>query len=216
MRDIAIAGDLVGGVDHDDTLAEIVGEHPGDLAEQGRLPDAGAAEQQDALPGLHHVADDLHGPVHRTTDAKRETDDLPGAVTDRADAVERALDARAVVPTELTDPGDDVGDVFRGHLALGERLLATGEACLGPAAEIHDDLEQTFERFKASHPLTHVRRQAAKQILEVVRGQPFTSHPHRPVVSERIRGRPLALAPPQHRADRLRPVRRTSGWRLQS
>jgi len=80
------------------------GQHPRDLAQEGRLPDAGPAQEQDALPGLHDVADDLHGPVHRPADPQRQADDLAGAIPQRADPVERALDAGAVIAAELPDP----------------------------------------------------------------------------------------------------------------
>ena len=55
MRDVAVAGDLVRGVDDDDALAEVVGEDAGGLAQHRRLADAGPAHDQDRLPALDEV-----------------------------------------------------------------------------------------------------------------------------------------------------------------
>ena len=42
VRDVAVAGDLVGGVDDDDALAQVVGQDAGGLAQHRRLADARA------------------------------------------------------------------------------------------------------------------------------------------------------------------------------
>ena len=80
MRDVAVAGDLVRGVDHDDALPQIVGEHARDLAQHRGLADTGTPEEQHAAAGLDDVAQDLDGAVHGASDAEREADDLAGAV----------------------------------------------------------------------------------------------------------------------------------------
>jgi hypothetical protein len=103
MRDVAVTGDLVRGIDDDDALREVVREDARDLAQHRRLPDSGTAEQQDAAPRLDDVADDLDRPVDGATNAEREPNDLPRAVPQRADAVERSLDAGAIVAAELPD-----------------------------------------------------------------------------------------------------------------
>src|SRR5439155_11482207 len=110
VRDVAVARDLVGGVDDDDALAELLGEDAGDLAALGRLADAGLAEHQDALAGLDDVAHDVDGAEDRAADATGEADDAPGAVADRRDTVQGAFDAGAVILPELADAGDDVLD----------------------------------------------------------------------------------------------------------
>src|SRR5437762_3380203 len=130
MGDVAISSDLVRRVHDHDALAELVREDARDFSEQGRLAHARPAEQKDALPRLDHVADDLHRPVDRATDAEREPNDLARAIPQRADAVERPLDAGTVVAAELADVTDDVGKVLGAHLVVGEGLLAAGEACL--------------------------------------------------------------------------------------
>jgi hypothetical protein len=130
MGNVAVACDLVRGVDDHDALSHLVGEDARDLAEQRGLADAGTAKQQDAATGFDDIPDDLHRPVDRAADAEGEPDDFAGTVAERRDAVQRPLDSRAVVAAELPDVADDVGEVLRRDLALRERLLAPGEARL--------------------------------------------------------------------------------------
>ena len=47
VRDVAVAGDLVGGVDDDDALVEVVGQDARGLAQHRRLADAGTAHDED-------------------------------------------------------------------------------------------------------------------------------------------------------------------------
>src|SRR5437899_567884 len=130
--------------------------------------DAGPAEKQNAAARLDDVADDLHRPVHRAADAQREADDLARAVTKRADAVERALDAGAIVATELPDVADHVREVLGGDLPPCERLLASSESRLGQPPEVHHDLKKTFKPFQRAHPLCDIRGKAAKERFELV------------------------------------------------
>src|SRR5437762_12111660 len=88
MRNVAVASDLVRGVDDDDALPHLVREHARDLAKERGLADARTAEEQDAPSGFDDVAYDLHRPVTRPPDAQRETYDLARAVAKRAHAVE--------------------------------------------------------------------------------------------------------------------------------
>ena len=111
MRNVAVAGDFVRGVDDDDALA-IFGKHARALAQHRRLADARAAEQTDRLPAAQHVEQDVDRAVNRAPDAARKTDDLAGAVANRADAVQRLLDAGAIIGAERRDARADVRDVF--------------------------------------------------------------------------------------------------------
>ena len=142
VRDVAVAGDLVGGVDDHDALAHVVGQDAGRLAQHRRLADARPAHDQDRLPGLDEVVDDLDRAVDRAPDAAGQPDDLAGPVADRADAVERPLDAGAVVVAEQADVLDDEGDVGLDDLAVEQADLRVREAGLGAAAEVHDDLDE--------------------------------------------------------------------------
>ena len=121
MRDVAVAGDLVAGVDDHDPLAHVVGQDAGRLAQHRRLADARPAHDQDRLPGLDEVVDDLDRAVDGPPDPAGQPDDLAVAVADGADAVERPLDAGAVVVAERPDVLDDEGDVGLADLAIEQR-----------------------------------------------------------------------------------------------
>ena len=168
VRDVAVAGDLVGRVDHDHALALLVGEHAGGLAEHRRLADAGPAHDQDRLPGLHEVRDDLDRPVDRAPDPAGQAHDLAAPVADRADAVERALDAGAVVVPEHPDVVDDVRDVRLRDLALEEGHLARRVAGLGLAAQVEDDLDQRLPVGQGVDRLHDLRRQRREEDVEIV------------------------------------------------
>jgi hypothetical protein len=168
VRDVAIPGDLVGRVDDHDPLAEVVGEDPGRLTEHRRLADPGAAHDQDRLPGLHEVRDDLDGAVHGAPDPARQPDDLAAAIADRADAVERPLDAGAVVVAEQADVLHDEGDVGVVDLAIEEHHLRIGEAALRPAPEVHDDLDQRLAILERVHGIDDLGWERREQSVEVV------------------------------------------------
>ena len=170
VRDVAVARDLVGRVHDHDALALLVGEDAGGLAEHGGLADAGPAHDQDRLPGLHEVRDDLDRPVDGATDAAGEADDLPAAVADRADPVERALDAGAVVVAEAPDVLHHVRDVGVGDLTLEERDLARRIAGLGLPAEVEDDLDQGRAVGQGRDRLDDLRRQRREEDVEIVGG----------------------------------------------
>ena len=142
MRDVAVAGDLIGGVDHDDPLAEVVGQDARGLAQHRGLADAGPTHDEDRLPGLHEVVDDLDRPVDSATDPARQPDDLALPIADGADPVEGPLDTGTVVVAERPDVVDDERDIGLVDLAVQQHHLRIGEACLRPATQVHDDLDQ--------------------------------------------------------------------------
>jgi hypothetical protein len=172
VRDVAVAGDLVGGVDHHDALAQVVGQDAGRLAQHGGLADARASHDQDALPGLHEVIDDLDGAVHGPPDAAGQPDDLAGPVPDRADPVERPLDACAVVVPEQADVLHHVGDVRLGDLALQERHLAVGEPRLRPPPKVDHDLDEVLLRAGAPPGGPPGRRSIRADGVQGSRGPP--------------------------------------------
>ena len=105
VRDVAVAGDLVRGVDDHHAPLQIVGQDPRQLAEHRRLADAGAAEEQDAPPVLRQVLDAPGRAGDRAPDAAGQPDDRSAAVADRRDAVERPrMPARLSSPNSETDP----------------------------------------------------------------------------------------------------------------
>jgi hypothetical protein len=168
VRDVAVAGDLVGGVDHDHALAQVIGLHAGDLAQHGRLAHARPPQQQDAAPVLDDVADDVDRPEHGPPDPAGEAHHLAGPVADGADPMQGALDPGPVVVAEGTDVIDDVGDIGLGHLAGEQLLLAMNEARLGAAAQVEHHLQQVGARRERAEPLHDLIGQRGHQGVEVV------------------------------------------------
>ena len=175
VRDVAVAGDLVAGVDHDHALAEVVGEDARHLAQHRRLADAGAPQQHDALPALDDVADDVDRPEDGPPDAAGEPHHLAGPVADGADPMQRALDPGPVVVAEGADVLDHVGDVGLDDLALEQHLLAVGEARLGAPPEVEHHLEQVGAVREAAQARHDLRRQGRQQGVEVV-GRRLSGH----------------------------------------
>ena len=163
MGDVAVACNLVRGVDHDD-----VGQHARGFAEHGGLADAWPAHDQDRLTGLDEVLDDLDRAVDRAPDPAGQADDLAAPIADGADAMQGALDAGAVVVAKRADVLDHIGDVAIRHLAFEEDHLAVGKARLGWAAQIQDDLDQGFLVGQLMDRLDDVGRQGSKEDSEVV------------------------------------------------
>ena len=169
VRDVAVAGDLVRRVDDDDPLAEVVGEDAGGLAEHRRLADARPAHDQDRLPGLDEVVDDLDRPVDRPPDPAGQPDDLAVPVADRADPVERPLDARPgcrrrSVPMWSTTWAMSASSISRSRSVD----LAVREARLRPAAEVEDDLDQRLLVGQRVDGVDDLRRQGGQERVEVV------------------------------------------------
>ena len=157
------------GVDHDDPLAEIVGEDPGGLAQHRRLADAGPAHDQDRLPALDEVVDDLDRSVDGPPDPACQADDLAGPIANRADPVQGPLDPGPIVVTERPDVIDDVGDVGLGDLAVEEHHLAIREARLRPPTQVEDDLDQRLllgESVDGRHDLGRQRREQRVQVVD--------------------------------------------------
>ena len=168
VRDVAVARDLVRRIDDHHALREVVREYSRDLAEHRRLAYAGSTEKQDASPRLDDVADDLDGAVDGAADAERQTDDLPRAIPQRADAMQSALDARAVVAAELPDVRDDIREILGGHFALRQHLFTAHEARFRETTEIHHDLEETLESVQRAHALRKIGWKSPEQRLELV------------------------------------------------
>ena len=103
----------------------------------------GPAHDQDRLPGLDEVVDDLDRAEDGAPDPAGQPDDLAVAVADRADPVERPLDAGAVVVAERADVLDDVARCRpRRSRARGGVTSPIGEARLRAAAEVDHDLDE--------------------------------------------------------------------------
>ena len=167
VGDVAVTGDLVGGVDDDDAAVVLVGEDAGDLAEHRGLADAGASQQEDAAAGLGEVVDDLDGAEDGPSDARGEADDFALAVADGGDAVEGALDAGAVILAEVADALGDELEVVGGDVAALDHHLAVEETGGGGTAEVEDDFEQLVEVVLGAQGQGHPRRQHREELLQL-------------------------------------------------
>ena len=83
--------------------------------------------------------------------------------------MERPLNARAVVVAERADVIDHVLDVFLGHLAIQQDLLAAfAETCFGRAAKVHHDLDQVTLGGQSAQPIGDLGRNCHEQGLQIV------------------------------------------------
>ena len=144
VRDVAVAGDLVGGVHNDDALFELVGQHPRHFAQLGGLAASGLAQHQDGLAGLDHVPDNINGPVNGPPDAASQADDAALTIADGRDAVQSTLDAGPIVLAERADARGHEVNVLGGDRRVFAQPhgTAVGEARLSRAPEVHDDLDE--------------------------------------------------------------------------
>ena len=70
------------------------------------------------------IAQNLNGAEHRTTDAAGEAHDSIRSIANCRDAMQGALNAGAIVATEVADARDYPVQVFVGHLAVEQRYVA--------------------------------------------------------------------------------------------
>jgi hypothetical protein len=110
--DIAIARDLVRGVDDHNSFPKVVCEDTCDLAQERRLTDARLAEQQHALAFFDEILNDIDCSEDRASNAACHPDDMACPVAHGGDTVEGALDAGAIILTEIPDACDDVVEVL--------------------------------------------------------------------------------------------------------
>ena len=82
VRNVAVAGDLIGRVNDHHPLVQLVGKHAGGFPQERGLSNAGATEEQHALAGLDEVAHDGDGAEDSAADPAGESDDLAGAIAD--------------------------------------------------------------------------------------------------------------------------------------
>src|SRR5690606_22851989 len=171
VRDIPVTTDLIARVDDYDALPPVVGQHPRHLAQDRRLADTRTPEQQDALAGLDQVLNDRQRAEDCAPDAAGQADDLPGAIANRRDAMQRALDPGAVVASEAPDALGDVGDILARHLTVGQGDLTLPEAGLWNASQVEHELNEVGQRIGFSgfvQRALQVGRQDGDQFVEVV------------------------------------------------
>ena len=120
MGDVAVTGDLVGGVHDDDALALVAPARGRTSRSMVVLPMPGGPSSRMLRPGLDEVVDDVDGAVHRPADAAGEARRCaPARLRIARDAVQGALDPGAVVIAEVADALDHVLDVRVGRPAPG-------------------------------------------------------------------------------------------------
>ena len=79
--------------------------------------------------------------MSETTDTTGETDDIATPVANGRDAVQRTLNARAIVGVEFADAGLHMVDVFPGHGVFAENALTVGVTDGGPTAQIQNHFQ---------------------------------------------------------------------------
>ena len=87
---------------------------------------------------MHHA----NGAEYGTANPAGKPHDLPRPVAYARNAVQRALDARAVVPAKKAYPLDHVLEVFLGDLHGAQVQFLLGEPCLRQTAEVEHNLQK--------------------------------------------------------------------------
>ncbi len=172
VRHVAVAADLVRGVDDHDAAERLVREEARELADGRRLADARAAEEQDRAAGEGQVGGHGRRAAHRAADAAREPDDDAAAVADRGDPVQRRVDACAIVAAEVAARGERGVEVRALDGRLGEaRLLGARKARERRAAEVEHDLHERGQVGARLEERAHARREERGQREDLGRGR---------------------------------------------
>ena len=168
MGNVAIPSDFIAGVNHHHPLAQVVGQHPGDLAQGGGLAHTRAPHQQQRLAGIEQVAHHGHCAKHCSAHPAGESHDRAGAVADRTDAMQGALNAGTVVAAEAAESLHHCSQVgaLQGLIAQGAYLARV--AGLGHPAQVEHNLQQLLTRLGGSQGRLHHLRQQGQQAIEVV------------------------------------------------
>ena len=126
------------------------------------------------------IAQDLNGAEDRTPNATGETNHAFRSIPNRRDAVQCALNAGAIVATEVTDPRDYPRQILFGDLALEQRHITRGESRLWSSTKVHDDLKesvaasgQLFTRGEVANACNDFAREAVEEKIEIVNDRLF-------------------------------------------
>ena len=168
MRNVAIAGDLIGCVDDDHTLAQFRGEHPGAFPQQGRFSDSGTAQQQDTFARFNDVPQHIHGAVDRAPDTTGQTDHNIPAIAYAGDPMERSFDSGAIVLSERTHAMGCVFEILTGDGLVAEIKRAIRKMCLRLPSEIHNDLNEILQVGLPGKRIFQVGRHDTEQEIEIV------------------------------------------------
>ncbi len=171
VRDVAIPGNLVAGVNDNDALAKLIGEHPRSLPEQRGFADSRPPQQQHTLARFNQVTDDRDRAIDGPSDPAGKADDLASAITDCRNAMECALDPGSVVVAEIAYPAAHKRKVFARHVDVGELDFIELETGRWRPPEIHNDLDQgsvLVVRQQVGDLLRDMGRENSKQVLQVI------------------------------------------------
>ena len=103
------------------------------------LPTPGRPRISTLLPDLDQVLDDVDRAVHRPPDPAGQADDVPAPVADGRDAVQRALQAGAVVGVKIADPIDHALDVVLVDFQAVEVNFLVDKTGFWDAPQVQDD-----------------------------------------------------------------------------
>src|SRR5207249_4129832 len=142
MRDVAIAGDLVGRVHDDDALFQLVRQDARRLAQHGGLANTGPTEKENAASTLDDVLDDCHGSEDGAAHPKREADNATRSVPNRRDSVQGSFDARPIVIPKRADALDDMVEILLRYRPIAEDDLSSRESRFWLPTEIKDDFQE--------------------------------------------------------------------------
>src|SRR2546425_1645257 len=108
MGNIPITRDFIGGIDDHHPFIGIVREDASYFTQQGGFTHTWATKNQDGLTLFDDIADQCNTAEYRSTNAAGQANYFPFTIAQRADAMERTLDASAVVVTKFTNTLDHV------------------------------------------------------------------------------------------------------------
>ena len=166
MGNIPVAADLVGGIDHDHAV--LFSQDTRCLAQKRGLAHARLAQEQDALSGLEEIPDDVDRSVHRPSHAQGQADDVPAAVANAGNSMQRTLDPSPIVGGELAELSDDVVDLSLSYFALAKDNFSIQEPGFGHPAQIQDDLEQIISVVLCTDCPADLGRQDRQQGIQIV------------------------------------------------
>src|SRR5260370_41618723 len=98
MWHVAVAADLIGGIDNDDALQFC--QNVSCLAKHCRLADAWRSQDKHALSGFDQILDDVNGSVHCPPNPACQPHDVAPPVAYGRDTVQCPLDSCTVIGVE--------------------------------------------------------------------------------------------------------------------
>jgi hypothetical protein len=160
MGDIAIASDLVRGIDDHYTLIGLVSEDASNFAQEGCLTHTRATKNQDRLALFHDISDQGNTAKYRSPNTAGQADDLAFAVAHRADTMESPLDTSSIIVAKFADTLNHVFKVGVGHRLCTKDHLPFWEPSLGLTAQVHHDLQQVASVLKPIDRVVDARRKS--------------------------------------------------------